>query len=323
MFRRLQLPDHPLTRLYGCIQSVESEDCDPDHRGETRREALDPDVASGISRTSRFGPMMKYAGCDPLVFTGRAKDAAGETGGTIASTNLQGRILQEGRMSGDKKETISCHRCKTLSCMGNYAQGIPKYCRAGKFKEVIDESIQEYFEPEIAKVHLATARVLKRGGFEWTRVQQCIEFALETGATKVGLAVCIACIREGRAMANLLEAAGLEVVTVGCMIGAAKPQDTGIPDALVTGMGIACNPLAQAKIMNEEGTQLNFIYGLCVGHDTLFINHSEAPVSYVATKDAVTGDNASAALKSAVLRLKLAMTYQDAGFSPVDFLKGS
>jgi uncharacterized metal-binding protein len=206
--------------------------------------------------------------------------------------------------------------------MESYAQGVPKYCRARKFKDVIEHTKEEYLEPDIAKVHLATARVLKRGDFQWTRVQECIEFALELGATRVGLAVCIACIREGRAMANLLEAAGLEVVTVGCMIGAVKPQDTGVPEELITGLGIACNPIAQAKIMNEEGTQLNFIYGLCVGHDTLFIQHSEAPVTFISAKDVVTGDNPSAALKSGLIRLKLAMTYNDASFSPTDFLKG-
>lgn len=225
-------------------------------------------------------------------------------------------------MSEKAHETVSCHKCKTLACMENYAQGVPKYCRAGKFKEVIEQSSEEYLKPDIAKVHMATARVLKRGNFEWTRVQECIEFARELGAKKVGLAVCIACMREGRAMANLLEAAGLEVVTVGCMIGAVKPQDTGIPEELITGIGIACNPLAQAKIMNEEGTQLNFIYGLCVGHDTLFIRHSEAPVTFISAKDVVTGDNPSAALKSGLIRLKLAMTYGDASFSPADFLKG-
>ena len=178
-------------------------------------------------------------------------------------------------MSEKENGTASCHRCKTLACMDSYAQGIPNYCRAGKFKDLIEKTKEEFFEPENSKIHLATAMVNKQGGFEWTRVQQCIEFAKEMQATKVGLAVCIACIREGRAMANLMEAAGLDVVTVGCMIGAATPQETGIPDELVTGLGIACNPLAQAKIMNEEGTQLNFIYGLCVGHDTLFIQHSE------------------------------------------------
>jgi len=225
-------------------------------------------------------------------------------------------------MSEKTNETVSCHKCKTLACMESYAQGVPKYCRAGEFKEVIEQTKKEYLEPDIAKVHLATARVLKRGDFQWTRVQESIEFALELGATKVGLAVCIACIREGRAMANLLEAAGLEVVTVGCMIGAVKPQDTGVPEELITGLGIACNPIAQARIMNEEGTQLNFIYGLCVGHDTLFIQHSEAPVTFISAKDVVTGDNPSAALKSGLIRLKLAMTYNDASFSPTDFLKG-
>jgi uncharacterized metal-binding protein len=226
-------------------------------------------------------------------------------------------------MSENAKKTISCHKCKTLSCIENYAQGIPKYCRAGKFKEIIDESKEEYFNPDIAKVHLATATVLKKGSFQWTRIQECIEFALELGLTKVGLAVCIACIREGRVMANLLENAGLEVITVGCMIGAVKPQDTGVPDELVTGLGIACNPLAQAKIMNKEGTQLNFIYGLCVGHDTLFIRHSEAPVTYVAVKDAVTGDNPSAVLKSGIYQMKFSTMYKDENFSPGNWLKGS
>jgi uncharacterized metal-binding protein len=225
-------------------------------------------------------------------------------------------------MSEKTREVASCHKCKTLACLENYAQGVPAYCRSLKFKEEIEKSKEEYYEPGIAEFHLATARVLKRGGFEWNRIQQCIEFALELGATKVGLAVCIACIREGRAMASLLEAAGFEVVTVGCMIGAVKPQDTGIPDELVSGIGIACNPLAQAKIMNQEKTQLNFIYGLCVGHDTLFIRHSEAPVTYVAVKDSVTGDNPGAALKSGLLRMKLATTYKDASFSPIEFLKG-
>lgn len=74
--------------------------------------------------------------------------------------------------------------------------------------------------------------------------------------------------------------------------------------------------------MNQEGTQLNFIYGLCVGHDTLFIRHSEAPVTYVACKDAVTGDQPSAALKSGLLRMKLSGIYKDGKFSPLDWLKG-
>jgi uncharacterized metal-binding protein len=92
------------------------------------------------------------------------------------------------------------------------------------------------------------------------------EFARELGAEKVGLAVCVGLIREGREFARFLDRAGFQVISVACMVGGVKPQETGIPDEWVNPLGISCNPIAQAEIMNREGTELNFIYGLCVGH---------------------------------------------------------
>ena len=53
-----------------------------------------------------------------------------------------------------------------------------------------------------------------------------------------------------------------------------------------------CNPILQAKILNEEKTDLNVMMGLCVGHDALFIKYSDAPVTVLFTKDRVTGHNA-------------------------------
>jgi uncharacterized metal-binding protein len=65
----------------------------------------------------------------------------------------------------------------------------------------------------------------------------------------------------------------------------------------------------QTEIMNREGTELNYIYGLCAGHDTIFIKHSEAPVTYVVAKDMVTGNNHWAVLTSPYHRMKFAMAY--------------
>jgi uncharacterized metal-binding protein len=79
---------------------------------------------------------------------------------------------------------------------------------------------------------LAAAEVLKKGGYDWSRVQQCIEFARELGVKKVGLAVCVGLIREGRECARFLERAGFEVITVACMIGGLRSQETGIPEEL-------------------------------------------------------------------------------------------
>lgn len=61
----------------------------------------------------------------------------------------------------------------------------------------------------------------------------------------------------------------------------------GVPSA----QKAMCNPIAQAELLNEAGTELNIIVGLCVGHDALFIRHSKAPVTVLAAKDHVY-DNA-------------------------------
>ena len=38
----------------------------------------------------------------------------------------------------------------------------------------------------------------------------------------------------------------------------------------------------------EDDTELNIVIGLCVGHDSLFISHSKAPCTVLATKDRQT-----------------------------------
>jgi uncharacterized metal-binding protein len=57
-----------------------------------------------------------------------------------------------------------------------------------------------------------------------------------------------------------------------------------------------CNPILQAKLLNEQKTDLNVIVGLCVGHDSLFIKYSDALVTTLITKDRVLGHNPAAAL---------------------------
>ena len=57
-----------------------------------------------------------------------------------------------------------------------------------------------------------------------------------------------------------------------------------------------CNPILQAKILNEKETDLNIVVGLCVGHDSLFYKYSEALCTTLVTKDRVLGHNPVAAL---------------------------
>ena len=57
-----------------------------------------------------------------------------------------------------------------------------------------------------------------------------------------------------------------------------------------------CNPIAQAEILNTEGVDFAVMLGLCIGHDTLFIKYCRVPMTVIAVKDRVTGNNPAAAL---------------------------
>ena len=56
--------------------------------------------------------------------------------------------------------------------------------------------------------------------------------------------------------------------------------------------------MGQALVLNKEKTDLNVILGLCIGHDILFTQHSQAPVTTLAVKDRVLAHNPLGAIYS-------------------------
>jgi uncharacterized metal-binding protein len=66
-----------------------------------------------------------------------------------------------------------------------------------------------------------------------------------------------------------------------------------------------CNPIGQAMLCNQAGTQLNLIIGLCIGHDILFAKYSEAMATTLIVKDRVLGNNPASAVYSKYIRNKM------------------
>lgn len=134
----------------------------------------------------------------------------------------------------------------------------------------------------------------------WTRVEDTIAFARLMRYRRIGIATCIGLLEETRRLEQILRAQDLEPVSVCCKVGSVdKVAALAIPDAEKVRPGTfepACNPLAQAEILNAVGTDLNVIVGLCVGHDALFTRRSKAPVTTLVVKDRVTGHNPAAVL---------------------------
>jgi uncharacterized metal-binding protein len=126
-----------------------------------------------------------------------------------------------------------------------------------------------------------------------------MEFARKLNVSKLGLIFCAGFRYEAASLADILEKNRFEVVSVGCKTGAVPKELIGVSDSEKVRPGkpeMICNPLAQAELLNRSHTGLNILMGQCVGHDSLSMKHSDAPVVYLIAKDRVLAHNTVAAL---------------------------
>jgi uncharacterized metal-binding protein len=89
------------------------------------------------------------------------------------------------------------------------------------------------------------------------------------------------------------------VYTACCKVGSIPKERVGLQDSEKIRPGqfeALCSPVGQAALLAKAGTHLNVLVGLCVGHDSLFFMHSEAPVTVLVAKDRVLGHNPAACL---------------------------
>ena len=154
-------------------------------------------------------------------------------------------------------------------------------------------------DPSLYQMARESALVEAEGYMHWTRVEETMEFARRMGYRKLGIAFCVGLRDEAKILSRVLEANGFEVASVACKNGSIPKEELDIADAQKVRPGsyeAVCNPIGQAAVLNRDSTQFNIVFGLCVGHDTLFIKHSDAPVTCLVAKDRVTGHNPIAAI---------------------------
>lgn len=202
-------------------------------------------------------------------------------------------------MSSDSKK-LSCSDCGVFNCYRRDTD-FPKFCLTTNTTEQEIEKINELYSSDglVAKMAHAAAEIEGTYYGKLTRVEEIIAFAKGIGAKKLGIATCIGLISEAKTFAKVLEAKGLESYSVICKVGSTDKTRVGVAEELKVQKGChesLCNPVLQARLLNKENTDLNVIVGLCVGHDSLFIKYSQAPVTTLITKDRVLGHNPAAAL---------------------------
>lgn len=206
-----------------------------------------------------------------------------------------------------KKDIVfTCSDCAVLACRERNEEHYPKFCLTDHVdEEKLEKVIQIYKNNENRTGEISVQSACLEGETygQLTRVEETIEFIRRMGFKYVGIASCVGLMKETRMFVKILRACGIKSYTVGCKIGATDKCEVGVPAEKKlnggTGHESMCNPIMQAKVLEEEGIDFNIVIGLCVGHDTMFLKYSHAPTTVMIVKDRVMGHNPVAALYTA------------------------
>jgi uncharacterized metal-binding protein len=182
------------------------------------------------------------------------------------------------------------------------AQCESKECRDGKdcFSKGSNHK-QLYQDSDLAKLHKAASTIEARYYGKETRLGEIMLFAKELGYKRIGLAFCIGLSEEAEIIDEILSK-HFEVVSVCCKVCGIDKKDFDLPQISLENQEVMCNPAGQAQLLNDAGTQLNVLCGLCVGHDAIFAKVSKAPVTTLIAKDRVLAHNPAGAIYSRYIR---------------------
>ncbi len=197
------------------------------------------------------------------------------------------------------KRKLTCESCGTLGC--RLDTKYPDFCVTQNMDgDNIDKALDTYKDNEfLLKMMQVSSEIESEGYLKWTRIEETIKFIKRMDFKLVGIATCVSFMNEVRTLTKILKHHGIEFRTACCKVGAIDKNEVGIEDEKKIRKGgheSMCNPILQAKFLEEEGTDFNIVFGLCVGHDTLFNMHSKAPFTTLVVKDRVTCHNPVAPL---------------------------
>ncbi|MCW7076445.1 MAG: DUF1847 domain-containing protein [Candidatus Syntrophoarchaeum sp.] len=182
-----------------------------------------------------------------------------------------------------------------------------KTCYTGKNCTKIElEVIKEMIDAFDERVMQISAGIESKGYMKLTRLEELIEFARQMGFKRLGIAFCIGLSDEAKVLHEILSKE-FEVESVCCKVCGIDKREFGL-DRLKreeVRHEAMCNPVGQAKLLNEKQTELNIIFGLCIGHDILFSKYADAPVTTLVVKDRVLAHNPLGVIYSGYYRHRL------------------
>lgn len=174
----------------------------------------------------------------------------------------------------------------------------PDFCATLGEQAVLDQAKARYLDEDVKRFAANASRQEAASSTTLNgchlpvkpRILEIMELCKRMGYTHVGLAFCGGLHKEAKVVCEILEANHFTVSSVMCKMGAVDASHLGL-EKKNGGHKSVCNPIGQAYVLNEAKTQFNIVLGLCVGHDSLFLKHSDAMCTVLAVKDRVLAHN--------------------------------
>lgn len=169
---------------------------------------------------------------------------------------------------------VDCAFCPGTACTTEDIENTPELCPRRVTPDALEQAERIRGGDATVKRYAEAASDVEKTGYrKWPRIQELIEFCARLEIERIGVAFCVGLREETQSLLKILEGHGLSVEAVACTVNG------------------GCNPVGQALVLNACNTQLNVIMGLCMGHDILFTQFSDAPVTTLVVKDRVTCHN--------------------------------
>jgi uncharacterized metal-binding protein len=190
-----------------------------------------------------------------------------------------------------------CRHCTTAGAVKDDRRRMPPSCPT-LTHEPIARATRAYLSPERqALMRAADEAPFTEDRRLRSRVEELAFFARRSGMRRVGVAFCVSMRQEAQRLAEKLEAEGLETALVCCRVGAVDAGEIGLAKADPGRFSSTCNPVAQARLLDEARVELVAAVGLCLGHDLVLQQESVAPVTTLVVKDRVHDHHPIAALR--------------------------
>lgn len=209
----------------------------------------------------------------------------------------------------------NCTKCSETFCQRMppdkiAKEALPKFCPMKISRNKIEAVSTRYKQEDVKRIYVP-ATITEKEAYEWVRgvcmavrprIKELIEFGKLINARTIGVAFCAGMRDEASRIVKVLEKSEFSVASIMCKCGGVDKTKLGVGKEYKIGdaskFEAGCNPVLQAELLNDAGTDINVIVGLCLGHDMLFTMNSKAPVTTLIVKDRLLGHNPVIALYS-------------------------